>query len=705
MTDKKNISSLLMNRLTSLGRFVPASKRLASLLLLFVLFVLWLGIGVGSTLYEFRDDATGRAAALIESDPFDDDFASIAYLDQGWSEADSLWFYNISQGSNLMPYDFFLHLEQADNSELFRSDANINAYRYLPQNASALNPDGLPVGMTLDTYQGKRYMGFTCAACHTSQLNFEGTGIRIDGGPALADMESFMEDLAAAMQATLQDETKLARFVTSVLAESNYRNEDAVLADLEQYALRLQTYVIVNSPRDTGRPLTTYGYARLDAFGRIFNRVLEHIISAEQLEVLLSDIVSPDELQSIMEEVSPVLTADEKDHLIARTQNSLSARQLLTLRNELFNPADAPVSYPFLWDTPQHDYVQWNGMVANAELGPMGRNAGQVIGVFGTLDWQERRGISLSSLLGGQGLHDTHIDFQSSVDIRNLRRVENHLRRLESPAWPENILPDIDQELAAQGRLIYAEYCESCHELIDPTDPDRRVIASLSRLESVGTDSKMANNSVNFNGYSGILYNNYVEVSTGDVLLQKQAAIAALLKLATANVVATPDPDKWLVQRWAERAFDFAATIFDNSVQPSIKVGDYRADTTAEPFASLLSYKARPLNGIWATAPYLHNGSVPTLYHLLLPKKNETDPEDGEYRPDEFRVGSREFDAENVGLRWDGYEGFEFRTDIHGNSNAGHEYAAGRSPQLSGEVLPALDGDERLALLEYLKTL
>lgn len=36
----------------------------------------------------------------------------------------------------------------------------------------------------------------------------------------------------------------------------------------------------------------------------------------------------------------------------------------------------------------------------------------------------------------------------------------------------------------------------------------------------------------------------------------------------------------------------------------------------------VLVYKARPLNGIWATAPYLHNGSVPNLYQLLLKKVN-----------------------------------------------------------------------------------
>ena len=57
-----------------------------------------------------------------------------------------------------------------------------------------------------------------------------------------------------------------------------------------------------------------------------------------------------------------------------------------------------------------------------------------------------------------------------------------------------------------------------------------------------------------------------------------------------------------------------------------------------------LVYKARPLNGIWATAPYMHNGSIPNLWELL--KK----PED---RLTSFWVGSREFDPARVGYKTD----------------------------------------------------
>ncbi len=252
---------------------------------------------------------------------------------------------------------------------------------------------------------------------------------------------------------------------------------------------------------------------------------------------------------------------------------------------------------------------------------------------------------------------------------------------------------------------MFAKYCADCHASINREDPDRRVVAKMIAVSSVGTDTKMAENSRFFNGYSGILRNQYVNTNSGSLLLEDQAPVVALLSAATRNVVTSPDPDKWLLRRWLERSYDFAYTLLDNEVRPSLKAGYYDPDTTVDPYASVMAYKARPLNGIWATAPYLHNGSVPTLYDLLLPKKQPGDPDEGEYRPDEFRVGSREFDADRIGFRSIGYDGFLFRTNIWGNHNTGHEYASGRTPLPDGTILPALNKQQRLELLEYLKTL
>jgi hypothetical protein len=96
-------------------------------------------------------------------------------------------------------------------------------------------------------------------------------------------------------------------------------------------------------------------------------------------------------------------------------------------------------------------------------------------------------------------------------------------------------------------------------------------------------------------------------------------------------------------------------------------------------------YRARPLDGAWASAPYLHNGSVPTLKDLLRPVAE---------RPTQFYVGSSEFDPVNVGFVQEKTgRGFSFDTRIAGNYNTGHEF---------GTTLSEAD---KLALIEYLKSL
>lgn len=91
-------------------------------------------------------------------------------------------------------------------------------------------------------------------------------------------------------------------------------------------------------------------------------------------------------------------------------------------------------------------------------------------------------------------------------------------------------------------------------------------------------------------------------------------------------------------------------------------------------------YANAPLDGIWARAPYLHNGSVPTLEALLSPPAE---------RPATFLTGCRTFDPVAVGYAC--RKGFVFDTSLPGNSNSGHLYGTD------------LTADDKAALIEYLK--
>ena len=655
--------------------------------------------------YRMAESDPERGAATASADVFGDSFKDVKYLDQGWSPADSMWFYTTTQGSDLLPYDFFIAVEQEKSQEPFRSPENMNRYRYLPQKATRSNPDALPVGMVADTYRGKKYFGYTCAACHTSQVNYNGVGLRIDGGPAGADMDELVNALAAALAATNADAAKRQRFVAAVLKAGNYSTEKDIVDDLKTYTLRMQAYAFFNDSHVTDKAgheiPVPYGYARLDAFGRIYNRVLEHVVSSEALREALTGALPPAESQALLSNLNPVLTAENRDHLMDRLVSLLTVEQRRVLRDRLFNSPNAPVSYPFIWDIPQHDYVQWNGVGANAGVGPIGRNTGEVIGVFATLDWEQRKGWTISSVLGGQGFGPTHVNFQSSANAHNLRHLEDRLWTLQSPRWTDAVkqagLPPIDEKRSARGEKLFDQHCAQCHAEIVRDSASRRVVAHMDKVSAIGTDPTMADNAADYRGYSGILRNWYAKTGVGNMLLDSRAAAPAITMTAGENVVATPSPDKWFFTRWAESAVDLIKEYRGNPIKPSLKAGNYTPDTTAAPFESLRAYKGRSLNGIWATAPYLHNGSVPTLYDLLLPAgPKDGDPAGTVYRPKTFMVGSRELDVRKVGFKHGEtkYPGFLFDTSKPSNSNAGHEYA---TRQMSDE--------DRWDLVEYLKSL
>lgn len=651
--------------------------------------------------WEFWDDDSHRGAMATHNDPIDQNNTTPLYLNQGWEESESLWFYNASQGSNLIPYDFFMVLEQKTSPTLFRDNAHMNSYRYLIQKPTFSNQDGLPIGFAKDVYQDKEYLGFTCAACHTTQINYKGKAVRIDGGPTMANMDAFMVDLEAALTDTLYNAPKRERFVANVLqrneeksifSSKSYKNSDEILMDLFKFQTQIENYNAINHGNEENT--LDYGYARLDAFGRIYNRVAQHTINRKVLTKVLLSTIGAARTNEIWTKLADHGAPDS--HIVTNVSSYLREGERKKMFDKLFTKANAPVSYPFLWDIVQHDYIQWNGIVDNSNLGPMGRNIGQVIGVFGTLDWEEKKGFTLSSFIGSQDISSNYISYASSIDVRNLYRVEAQLKHLKSPKWPEDIFGDINHTQAKKGEKIYDAYCLSCHAKRDRNDTNKRLIAKMSSIYKVETDPTMALNSVHKLGYTGIVEDMYLESPLGKVFLEEKAPVAEMLTIVTRNVVATPDMDKMFIIRWSDRIYDLFFSLIENNVKQTIKRGDYTPDTSANPYASLLSYKARPLNGIWATAPYLHNGSVPTLYDLLLPQ---------EKRPIHFQVGSREFDPRKVGFRTSGYEGFTFDTSLKGNLNTGHEYAAGKTSLANGEVLPKLNKKQRLELLEYLKTL
>jgi hypothetical protein len=539
-----------------------------------------------------------RAGLVLEKDAYGDSATSLVYLDQGWGPPETLWFYHADQGSVLMPYDTLVHLEQVGNDQPFIHPEHMTRFRFLNQHKTPNNPDKLPVGFT----RHKDKAGLTCAACHTTQLNYRGTAIRIDGAPALADVSGFLREVQAALTATLADDAKLARFAVTV--PGGGKDDASLEAARKSLTGTLRWFESYNTANQSP---TREGFGRLDAVGRIINQAIR-------------------------------FTSEPKNSI------------------EL----NAPTSFPLLWDAPRHDYVQWTGFSPNAGAGSLGRNTGEVVGVFGQVEVKHY-----------ETEEEAKKGYLSTVQSHELVAMEESLRGLKSPQWPENILPPIDRKLAARGEQLYQAHCVSCHATINRDDPKRSVVAMITGLDVVGTDDTTARNIAEARVPSGVLEG--AIAPNGTKYGAQIAALSLVADLATRTVAANP-----------AAALKAVANAKLNGQEKTPKQGNHTASTAENPAADLLAYKARPLNGTWASSPYLHNGSVPTLYDLLLPPAE---------RPKQFAVGRWEYDPKKVGYVSEGQIPFVFDTRLTGNSNRGHEF---------GVTLPDAD---RWALVEYLKTL
>ncbi|MBS0504721.1 MAG: hypothetical protein JSS55_13170 [Proteobacteria bacterium] len=557
---------------------------------------------------------------------------------QGWSPDDQARWYAATQGSRLMPLAWFRALERPTSTEPFGDMANMSRYRLLPgvQN-------NLPLGFAIDDNddsdltvsklrwfagQGpkEQWVGLNCSACHTAELNYRGQAMRIDGGPSLFDFQTFIVDLDAALKATRDDAGKFDRFAKAVLKDDNEANRTLLRDALGKLIAWEEKVERLNGQQQP------YGYGRVDAFGHIFNKV-----------ALFNGAPNPS-----------------------------------------VNAADAPVSYPFLWDIYRHDRLQWNGIVTNARLplggsryldyGAMGRNTGEVIGVFGDVATKPGNG------LGG---------YKSSVWADNLIRLETQLAHLKAPRWPAAFGALDDTEAKKQqldeGKTLFGQKCASCHAPQPGSEPYKVTMVTLKPDDRNATDPWMACNAITYRSATG----NMQGIPKGYIGNgEKMGAVEPLAEQLETLVKGAMIGKKGQIIAQTARVFFGAGgrprVVIEEvpNPRPLILQACYAANS---PF---MAYKARPLDGIWATAPYLHNGSVPNLYELLLPPAQ---------RSKTFRMGTRDYDPVLAGYSTQANapgNSFTFDTAVTGNSNMGHDYGVG-----------TLTPEQRTALLNYLKTL
>jgi mono/diheme cytochrome c family protein len=560
---------------------------------------------------------------------------ALQYAKQGWSVEDRQTFYTTSQGSHMIPYLWFKALRRLDADEPFGGD-QLARYGYLANEKSKANPEGLPVGFVLDGDARTGFFGMTCAACHTAQIEYQKDGanqqLRIDGAPATADFQAFLKDLTEAAKATLNDAGRYDKFARAVLGNRySVTRANDLKTDFAAWVKQWTNFM------DKSLPASPWGPGRLDAFGMIFNRV-----AAKDLGI-----------------------------------------------DANFKVADAPVSYPFLWNASRQDKTQWNGGVPNGlYINALGRNSGEVFGVFAEFTPKK--------------LTDTHpplIDYsKSSIKYAGLQALEEKIKMLTPPPWPW--ASEIKQDMVDKGRVLYAKECGGCHE-------EKRLPLGtwLTPVMDVGTDQKMFDNAER-TSQAGILAGALSPNPPGSTLADPAATndvlatvvVGALINEAFSFPPRFPNGGVWRAIREdlqdlysdKEKAPNLIS-LLDPSVREDLK--SHVVSRLAQMFkvpGPPHAYESRVLHGIWATAPYLHNGSVPNLWELLTPP---------EQRKPFFMVGSKKYDAKNVGYVTDESPFKDGKlvvsgSDVQpGNGNSGHDFGT------------KLSDDEKWQLIEYLKQL
>ncbi len=278
-------------------------------------------------------------------------------------------------------------------------------------------------------------------------------------------------------------------------------------------------------------------------------------------------------------------------------------------------------------------------------------------------NWDGNQGASSRTLASGASATGD----PRMVNVRIHEPLNPFIDNLPTPPYP---FTSVDLSQAREGKALFKEHCSTCHASRNQT------IYPVSTL-GVDPNRTMVNTSVSRYGLSA--------------LVTEACSIYGL------NNKGKPGAD------WCVPKGDWQA-----------RLDEYFRDTPRRVAEGTNGYKADVLNGIWAQAPYLHNGSVPTLGQLICAPT----------RPQKFLRGNLYYDEALVGFEWstrpparygpnDTILIKEYDTTVPGKANTGHAFGANMCPDTSG-LDPVADRkaiEERLlnskvgALLAYLKTL
>ncbi len=689
------------------------------------------------------------------------------WLDQGWGDGQlgalREQYYYTPQGTSLpqgasagaMRYDWFVHLELPFSKQRFADPAHLRKYRLLvdPEPTPA-NPDQLPIGFTkhFDPAIGEQVLDITCAACHTGEIHLtkdgKTTAIRIDGGQAMhafTDMSrgSFAPVLLASLINTAISPWKFDRFAQHVLG-AGYPASKSQLKDALWTTIKTMLSSGQNNPLRKLYPVHE-GFGRTDALGRIGNTAFgDHLVAANYQS---GDApVSYPYLWNIWKFDWVQYNGSVAQPLARNIGEALGVGAIAPLRSDMLEPLPVNERYRSSVSIAGLQRIEHGLQKLTPPRWPQE--------ILGPIDQNKAmRGEALFKQYC-QGCHGPH--------VADLARQQSSAPLKPSPdlEWRIEVIPlaHIGTDPTAARGFAERHYDLSATGL---TPADLEAAFKPLRIRALARDVRFRLREVVRLrteqqlplGDLPKLHASYPDPDASaaailplDAFAQLDVELAKVLQPMPVLPSGESPPDDaldcsldchtlnllWDLKHGAARieadmaaldikklneglALNLVGILIKNKFYQDYGI-DYAAQQCLEGFGALdlpqvvAGYKPRPLEGVWATPPFLHNGSVPTLYQMLLPPAQ---------RDQKFFVGRREFDPLHVGYvttpAEDDDAGFWLDTSIAGNHNTGHGFAADaqtwqqhvqdprKHPLPSGVIGPELSDDERFALIEYLK--
>jgi hypothetical protein len=557
----------------------------------------------------------------------------------GLSPDERTQYYHLTEGGEVFPIAALLALETPDPTQPGKYVPYLQTadrFGMLPDPVSAHNPYGLPVGVTVAQRGAVQMMGLNCTACHVGELHVRGQRFRVDGAPNMAFINAFVKGIVDETKATFDasNPERTARFLRRL------RGARAQLKRLPTFPVVDHEYGATDaSPTDDpfeARDDVLSFIREMVARQRTRDGIIEARIQAVRNAGFLtgSFLISPLDGFGRADAFGVgrnALFGGVEDSTVGFPRGTNSA------------PSDAPVSFPHIWGMQYTSWLQWGANTNSV----MERNIGQSLGVGAAYDPQT---------------------FASTVRVDHLAALENLSYKIEAPKWSADVFGPIDASKAAAGKRLFDRTCALCHETYTKT-PQGLKEYRLFPLDVIGTDPATALN-----------FERLVMPAASNEPKPFGAAAFGIVGQVLQRYYTTKQVPEAVRTKWEHR--DLRP---DQEFRSTLRQSEQYPDSRGRKV-----YRAKTLRGIWATEPYLHNGSVPTIYDLLLPAVQ---------RPRTFTVGTREYDPVKLGYAESGpmppgMQPTTMDTSLPGNWNSGHEWW----------FYPELTDADRYNLIEFLKT-